>query len=221
MGLMDRAGLRWGALGGVVGPAAFIGAWAVLGTRAAGYSPIENPISRLAAVDAPTRVAMTGGFVAFAAGVALYATEASRAISPATALAAGATAVATLGVGALPLGSDLGDMPHAIAAGSAYTALALTPIAGGAALRRSGRTGLARVSVAVGLTTGALLAASASGTSMTGLLQRAGLTLGDIWIATTAIAVTKPSRLLNERSSGTSGGAAPPPNRTPPEDPSK
>ena len=218
---MGRAGLRWRALGGVVGPAAFIGAWAVLGTRVAGYSPVENPISRLAAVDAPTRIAMTGGFAAFAAGVGLYATEASRAISPATGLAAGATALATLGVGALPLGSELGDMPHSIAAGSAYAALALTPIAGAVALRRGGRTGLARVSLAVGLTTGALLAASASGTSMTGLLQRAGLTLGDIWIATTALAVIKPSRLMNERSSGTCGGAAPPPNRTAPEDPSQ
>lgn len=183
--------VRWRALGGVVGPAAFIGAWAVLGTRLAGYSPVENPISRLAAVDAPTRAVMTGGFAAFAAGVGLYATEARKALSPATALAAGATAVATLGVGALPLGSDLGDGPHAVAAGAAYTALALTPVAGALAFGRRGQRGLFRLSMGAGIATGALLAASASGTSFTGLFQRAGLTVGDVWIAATALGITR------------------------------
>lgn len=191
---MACSGTRWRALGGVVGPVAFIGAWAVLGPRVQGYSPVADPISRLAAVGAPTRVAMTGGFAVFAAGVGLYATEASRAISPATGLAAGVTALATLGVGALPLGSSVGEVPHAVAAGGAYAALTLTPIAGASALRRSGRAGLARLSMVVGVASGVLLAASSSGTSMTGMLQRAGLTLGDAWIASTAIAVARGSR---------------------------
>lgn len=62
-----------GAAGGVVGPVAFITAWAVLGSTQPYYSPIADPISRLAAIDAPTSVAMTGGFLAFAAGALLCA----------------------------------------------------------------------------------------------------------------------------------------------------
>ena len=42
------------ALGGVVGPGVFIATWAVLGARAEGYSPVQDPISRLAATDAST-----------------------------------------------------------------------------------------------------------------------------------------------------------------------
>ena len=43
------------ALGGMVGPAAFVGAWAVLGARLPGYDPTQDAISRLAADGAPTR----------------------------------------------------------------------------------------------------------------------------------------------------------------------
>ena len=179
------------ALGGVVGPAAFIAAWSILGSRLEGYSPVENPISRLAAVGAPTRVAMTGGFVAFAAGVSGYAVEARRTLSPSTAVAAGVTAVATLAVGALPLGASFGDTPHAVAAGSAYAALALTPLAGAAAFRAQGRHGLARLSIGTAVAIAALLVGSTMDTEMTGLFQRSGLTVGDVWIAATAIGMAR------------------------------
>jgi hypothetical protein len=45
------------ALGGVIGPVAFVGSWALAGATTAGYSPLDSAISELAAVDAPTRVA--------------------------------------------------------------------------------------------------------------------------------------------------------------------
>lgn len=184
---MTRTGRRRAAWGGVVGPAAFIAAWSILGARASGYSPVHDPISRLAAAGQPSQAAMTGGFLAFGAGVSLYAVAIRSALSGATGLAAATTAAATVGIAALPLGTAGGDRPHAVAAGIAYTALALTPLLGARALARMGRRRAALGSVLVGVAAGASLAASAVASSKVGLLQRAGLTIGDGWIAATAL----------------------------------
>ena len=54
-------------MGGIVGPAAFIGAWVAGTVVLDGYSPITDAISRLAAVGADTRWLMSTGFLAFAA----------------------------------------------------------------------------------------------------------------------------------------------------------
>ena len=43
---------RWRAFAGIAGPATFIAAWSVLGATRSGYSPVHDPISRLAAVEA-------------------------------------------------------------------------------------------------------------------------------------------------------------------------
>ena len=165
-----------------MGPAAFIVAWAALGTGRRGYSPVDDPISRLAAVDASSRPAMTAGFVAFGAGVSLSAT-ALRAVSPPAALAAAGTAVATWGVAALPLGSTWGDEPHAVAAVGAYTALAATPLL---AARSCADRRASVLSTAAGLACGAALLASAIASDRVGLYQRVGLTVGDAWLAATA-----------------------------------
>jgi hypothetical membrane protein len=181
---MDRQ--RWCAVGGIIGPAAFIATWSVLGTRRAQYSPLHDPISRLAAVDAPTRWAMTAGFIAFSAGVGAYALAARRTLPGGVAAAAATTAGATLAVAALPLGGPGGDGPHAVAAAVAYASLAAAPLAVGRASRDAERASVRHASLGTALAVGAALAASALAPSYAGLLQRAGLTLGDVWIAATA-----------------------------------
>jgi hypothetical protein len=167
---------RLAALGGVVGPAAFIAAWAVLGGRAKHYDPTRDPISRLAAVGAPTRAAMTAGFVTFAAGLFLYALALRDRLPRRVAALVVANAVATLGVAALPLEGFGGSAGHALAAGTGYATLAALPAASGL---RGGKLLTAAIAVALGI--------SVAGTERTGLFQRAGLTLGDAWIVATAL----------------------------------
>lgn len=187
---------RWREWAGIAGPTAFIAAWSTLGSGWDGYSPVNDPISRLAALGAPTRPAMTAGLVVFAAGVGAYA-PVLRSRSPGAARAATITAAATLGIAALPLGGLGGDGPHATAAGLAYAALAATPLlAGRAALARGDRRAAA-VSIATGLTVAAALTASIVWPHQTGLAQRLGLTIGDAWIiasAVTALRATSPGQ---------------------------
>jgi hypothetical protein len=171
-----RRGTRLAALGGVIGPAAFITAWAVLGARAKHYDPTRDPISRLAAVGAPTRTAMTAGFLTFSAGLALYAMAARDRLQPRVAALAAANAVTTLGVAAFPLEGFGGSAGHAVAAGTGYVTLAAMPAVSG---WRGGRLVAAASAVA--------LAISVAGTERTGLFQRTGLTIGDAWIVGTAL----------------------------------
>lgn len=177
---------RWRAVGGIVGPAAFIAAWAVLGTGRRGYSPADDPISRLAAMGASSRPAMTGGFLAFGAGVSLYAAALRPALPGGAAIAAAATAAATFGIAATPLDSALGGRPHAVAAGIAYAALAAMPILGARTFAARGRRGTAAASLAAGVAAGAALLASSVVDHRVGLYQRLGLTIGDAWIVATA-----------------------------------
>ena len=183
----SATGPRWRALGGVGGPVAFVGAWSILGASRSGYSPIHDPISRLAAVGAPTRPAMTAAFLVYGIGVSLYATELHAALPAGAALAAATTAVATVGVAATPLGSALGGAAHATCAAVAYAGLALMPIAASRVLARQGRRRASSVSFAVGLVSAASLLASVLFPRWAGLFQRAGLTVGDAWIVATAI----------------------------------
>jgi len=182
------AQVRLLALGGIVGPAAFVGAWAIAGATTAHYSAISNAISDLAAVDAPRRVAMTGGFVVFgigamAYGVALRSTLAGRAW-----MAAIATGACTLGVAAAPLGGWAGDTTHATFAGLGYATLVALPLLAAAPIARLGRTRAARLSVLTGVVSGVCLVASTLGPAH-GMWQRLGLTTGDIWIVATATAI--------------------------------
>jgi len=175
-------------LGGIIGPAAFITAWAVLGARRAGYNPITDHISRLAAAGVPERAAMSAGFVAFGLAVPAYGLALRRNLpGPAWATAV-ATGLATLGVAAFPLDGPAGDTPHAIAAGIGYATLAATPLLAARPLHRSGRTRWAIASVIAGVASGACLAATVVGPG-TGLLQRTGLGIGDLWLAATGAAI--------------------------------
>ncbi len=179
------------SLGGVAGPLAFVSAWSILGATKAGYSPVHDPISRLAAVDSASRVAMTSGFLAFSLGLGLYAKELKASMPGGAAAAAMTTAVATVGIAATPLGSPLGGVGHATCAGIAYAGLVALPVAGGRHLARQGRRRASAASVAVGVATGASLVASVLSPSGVGLWQRLGLTLGDLWIVITALGMAR------------------------------
>ncbi len=175
------------AVGGVAGPAVFTAAWSILPLWRPGYSPVNEPISRLAAVDSPTRAVMTAGFLAFGLGVGVYATGLRVALPGPSGIAAATTAAATVGIAATPLGSALGGSAHAVCAGVAYAALAAVPVLGGRSLARQGRRRTAAVSFAVGVASGLTLLASAVAPRWPGFLQRVGLTLGDGWIVATAV----------------------------------
>jgi hypothetical membrane protein len=175
------------AAGGLVGPAAFITAWAVLGARTAGYSPTQDAISNLAAVHAPTRTAMTAGFAAFGIGVPCYSLALRSALPGRSWISAATTGVATLGVAAFPLGSSsAADFTHGAFATLGYATLAATPLVASRALARQGRQRWVVPSTLAGVASGACLVATVGG-RYHGLLQRAGLTIGDAWLMATAL----------------------------------
>lgn len=172
---------RPAAAGGVAGPVAFAAAWWLVGRRKPGYSPVSQPVSRLAAHRSPTRAAMTAGFAGYAAGVgglALALAPSDRRVAAGLA----ANAASMVAVASLPLDAPYGDTPHVVAATAAYVSLAATPLA--AAVGR-GRT--FRVDAAVGAATGALLVLSQAVPARRGLFQRLGLSLGHLWIAGQAL----------------------------------
>lgn len=173
------------ALGGVLGPITFIASWAVLGVTWQGYSPVTDPISRLAAQGSPHRAVMTGGMVALGIGLAAYASALraatrGRPFGAAASVAAAVAALGALAVAAFPLGSSLGDGPHAAAVAVAYPSLAITPIFAAGALRSEKPTAAA-ASIVVGVLSGAALVASLLSVPATGLLQRLGLTIAHTW----------------------------------------
>ncbi len=180
------------ALGGIVGPAAFIGAWAVLGATRSGYSPISGHISDLGALGTTTRAGMTAGFVVYGLGLPMYGAAAYARGRRVIGALAVVTGLSTLAVAAFPLGTA-SDRPHVISAAIGYVTLAAIPIVGAVHSWRSGRRTSALVSAAVALASGAALVASLSG-PQGGLWQRTGLTLSDLWVAGHAIALLRPGR---------------------------
>jgi hypothetical membrane protein len=182
--------VRAAAVGGVIGPAAFIGAWTVgaaVTTRE--YSWIDDAISRLAAVGADTRAVMTAGFVGFGVGLPVYASALRRVVQGPAWLAAAATGMATLGVAATPLEhSATVDNLHAVVAGIGYVTLAATPLLAARPLLLHGHRALAAAGIVAGTVSTIALALTTTGLP-TGLFQRLGLTASDIWVATSGIAI--------------------------------
>lgn len=177
------------ALGLVVGPVAFVAAWAAAGAGTVGYSPVDEAISRLAAVDAPQRNLMTLGFVAYGAYL-LAAVPVLRRSSigrcwPAVAV----NALATCAVAALPLDRSAGiDTAHGVAAAVGYASLAAAPALAAGPLAGSGRrfgaaaSAVAAVAIAGSLALTAVIEAN-------GLAQRLGLGIGDVWLAAVGVAL--------------------------------
>lgn len=180
------AGARRCALGGIVGPIAFVAGWSIGGLAASHYSAIDDAISHLAEIGAPTRPFMTAGFVVFGIGLPVYAVALRASLPGWSWMTAAATGLATLGVAAAPLGrSSSGDVVHGIFAGAGYVTLALTPLLAAGPLRRAGRSTLANLSVAAGALAGLSLLATTTAEA-NGLFQRFGLTVVDVWIVATA-----------------------------------
>ena len=181
---------RAAALGGVIGPAAFIGAWSVgaaVTTRE--YSSIDDAISRLAAVGADTRALMTAGFVGFGIALPVYASALRRVVSGPAWLTAAATGIATLAVAATPLDrSTTVDNWHGVVAGIGYVTLAATPLLAARPLWQRGHRTLAASGIVAGTVSAIALALTTTGLP-TGLFQRLGLTATDLWIATSGVAI--------------------------------
>jgi hypothetical protein len=186
---------RTPAWGGVIGPAAFVTAWAACGAVKQGYSPVDDAISRLAAVGSTTRPFMTAGFVCFGVSVPIYASALRRAVDGPAWLAALSTGIATLGVAAFPLDvSSSIDTVHGALASIGYATLAATPLLAARPLAESGQREAATLSLAAGVIAGLSLAATVLGPAH-GLFQRIGLTTGDVWLAASAIAILRGARL--------------------------
>ena len=179
---------RVAVLGGAVGPGAFVGAWAVGGLVAEGHSPVDDAISRLAAVGATTRPLMTAGFLVFGAGMVGFAAGLRSAVDGPAWLAALAAGCCTAGVAAVPLDGGH-DGLHGALAGAGYVALAAVPLL----VARSWPRGR-RVAVATAIAAGLALTASVAVDGPNGLLQRLGLTLLDVWVATTAVRMARRPR---------------------------
>ena len=187
---------------GIGGPAAFVGAWVLAGTVKDGYSPVSDAISRLAEQGASTQPLMTAGFLGFGLLMPIYARGLGRALgSRAVQVAVTTSAVATLAVAAFPLTAEGGtwtDTLHNVAAGAAYAANILGPIAAAPHLRTKAAR---RASYALSVAITAALVGSLAVDELTGLLQRAGLTMYDVWAVALAVTVlggsgppTAPSR---------------------------
>jgi hypothetical membrane protein len=162
-----------------------VAAWAILGVTTSGYTPVHDAVSRLGAVRAPTRPAMSAGFVAYGTGMVLFGVALRSSVPGPAWASAVTTGVAAWGVAAFPLGWSV-DMVHDTCAVLGYLSLASLPLLAAGPLARSDHRRWARWSVAVGLVSGACLAATALD-PIHGLSQRAGLTVADLWVAALAI----------------------------------
>lgn len=161
----------------MIGPVGFVAAWALLGGTADHYDPARDAISRLAALDAPTRPAMTAGLLGLAAGMGLY----GLALRPHRAWPLPmVNAATTLAVAALPLGGGH-DTAHGVAATLGYATLASIPVVIGPRVP---------VNVVTGLVSGFCLLASVVGTR-DGLFQRTGLTVAQLWVVLSALGLLR------------------------------
>ncbi len=173
------------AVGGIVGPVAFVAAWALCGRATPGYSPVSDAISELARVGTDTRVAMTLGFVVFGLAVSGYSFALREACPGRAWVAALTTAIATLGVAAVPLGW-FSDGLHGAFAAIGYASLALTPMLASRPL--GGRLGA--ISLGAGIGCGICLLATVLGPAH-GLFQRLGLGIGDAWLLASALVILR------------------------------
>lgn len=184
----------WAALGLVAGPAAFIGAWVVGGAATPDYSPINDAISRIAAVDAPNRALMTAGFVAYGAAVMVGSSALRTSPLRRCWWLAAVNGAATVAVAALPLEHSAAvDTWHGVAAGVGYASITALPLVSAAPLRRLGYRRAATLAVAGGLTSGVCLVATTV-SDANGFFQRFGLTVGDVWLVATGVALFRAGR---------------------------
>lgn len=169
------------ATAGIVGPVVFVTDWAVLGAVRAHYSPINDAISRLAENGAPTRAAMTAGFIVYGGTLVAYAASSRPQLPVAARLSLAATGVSTLGVAAFSLDAQGQGTVHSVFAGVGYATLAAAPLVTARAAAPAGQRRWVRTSTVAGVVCAAFLIASTFA-PVHGLLQRIGLTAGDAWV---------------------------------------
>lgn len=181
-----RQRIAWAS--GIAGPAAFVGAWVLGGLVAEGYSPVGDTISRLAEQGADTAPLMTAGFLGFGLLMPFFARELGRSLgSPGVRAAVTVSALGTLAVAAFPItveGGSTGDSIHYATAAAAYVANVVGPLV---ASRHLADPRARRISQAAAAAIAAALIASVISEDVTGLLQRAGLTLFDAWAVWMAV----------------------------------
>lgn len=202
---------------GIVGPVLYVGAWAVAGAVTEGYSPVRDAISELGALGAPTRAAMSAGFVVFgllalpfAAALADTLPGRARGVRTATVVCG----LATIGAAVFPCspgcpgpGSTPTDTGHSVVATVGYLALMATPLlTARATWRRPGWHPVALASAAAGVlgTLGMVAWALGLGGDAGGLLQRGFNTLVDVWWVAAGV-------LLVRRGTGRGTATAPSP----------
>lgn len=190
---------RWSAVdavltaAGVVGPAVFVADWAVLGAIRSHYSPVNDAISRLAKIGAPTREAMTAGFIVYGAALVAYAGSNRSELPRLTRLLVAGTGLSTFGVAAFSLDAMGKGNVHALFAGIGYATLAGAPLVAARAWARTpDRRSWVRPSAVAGIVSAAFLIASTFAPAH-GLLQRVGLTAGDAWVVATAVRALRSS----------------------------
>ena len=176
------------ALGGIVGPCAFVVGWIVAGAATEGYSSVDRAISDLAALGAPNRVVMTISFVGFGLGVVGFGFALRGVLEGSAWLAAVVTGLCTFGVAATPLGGGSGDGLHGLFAGLGYAALVALPLLASVPFAARGRGRWVNACRLAASVSTLFLIASLFGPAH-GLWQRLGLTVGDAWIVVVAAAM--------------------------------
>ena len=193
-GVGRRSGSKLGrvlAWGGVVGPVAFVADWAVLGHLRPGYSAVHDAISQLAALDSPTRAAMTAGLVVDGVGLVAYGLALRDADAGLAWKLATVTGLGTLGVAAFPLGTPMSGKIHAAFAVVTYASLVGVPVAVAVTQTRRYGKALSKTAIATATAAAAALAISLCDVRGHGLAQRTGLTIGDAWVVASALALLR------------------------------
>ncbi|MBT8207413.1 MAG: DUF998 domain-containing protein [Acidimicrobiia bacterium] len=179
------------AVGAIVGPVVFIASWVLGGMLADGYRPATDAISRLAAKGASTAPILSFGLATYGIGVGLASIAMRRVLGSRSATALGLNAILTFGVLATPLEhSSSIDRLHTAFAASAYVALALASLLAAHRFRQRGWSNAAAISAGVGGITAASLAATGIA-EWSGLFQRIGLTVSDVWMMAVAVYVLR------------------------------
>lgn len=179
------------AAGAIIGPIAFIASWVIGGLLLDGYHPAVDAISRLAAKDAPTVPILNVGLATYGVGVGLGAIALRRVVGTPSSIALALNALLTFGVLTTPLEhSTTIDRLHTLFAASAYVALALASLLAALRFRQRGWSKAAALSAGVGVITAASLAATGIA-EWSGLFQRIGLTVSDVWMMAVATFVLR------------------------------
>ena len=185
---------------GLVGVTAYVASWAVAGAVTAGYDPMEQAISELFAVGAPTLPRMLLVVSLVASGVALLAfgPAMDRGLpghGRAGPVVASVSGVMTVLIVAFPCtagcpgaGTSFTDTMHVVVAGTGYLSLLLAPLLVAWRVRDHDRS-LAVWSVVLGgvALAGFVIRNLGVADGLAGLQQRVFNTTADLWYVVAAI----------------------------------